>query len=190
MLADDALTDAQTQARSLGPGREERIEDARQCGGRDTGAVVPDLHLDDVEERGLAAGEQPVGRAPAHAPALRRALPRRRHRHGDLTASRERLKGVHEHVQEDLEDLIVVDVKIGHRVGALDAKEHVLANRQLVDEGERLLQGGQDGVTGELRRRWLRELEEAVHDPIESGHLLEDQVGELDAGVPTLDPAL
>ena len=146
MLPYDALADAQAQSRPLGPGGEERIEDASQDCRRDSGAVVPDPHFHDVEEGGLASWQQPVGRAPAEPAALRRPLPRGRDRDQDFAALRQGLKRVHEDVQEHLQNLIVVHVQLRNRVGPLDAQEHVLADRQLVDERERLVQGGQNRV--------------------------------------------
>ena len=190
MLAYDALTDAQAQARSLGPGREERIEDARQGGCRDAGTVVPDLHLDDIEDGRLAPRKQPVRGAAAEPPALRRALPRGGDRDEDFPSLRQGLQRVHEDVQEHLENLVVVDVELRNPVRPVDAQQDVLADRQLVDERERLLQSGQDGVAGELRRRRPRELEQALDDSIEARDFLQDQVGELPAGIPALDPPL
>ncbi len=76
MLANDALADAQAQARSLGPGCEEGIEDARQDRGRNARTVVPDLYLDDVQEGCLTARVEPVRRAAPETAALPRALPR------------------------------------------------------------------------------------------------------------------
>ena len=142
MLADDALADAQPEARSLGPGRKKRIEDARQSRARNSRAVVPDPHLDHVEKWGLTAREQPVGRATAEPAPLRGALPRGGDRDHDLPALRERLKRVHEDVQQHLENLIVIDVEVRDLVGPLDPHVHILADRQLVDERERLLEGG------------------------------------------------
>lgn len=142
MLAYDALADAQSQARSLGPGREERVEDAGQNRARDARAVVPDPHLDHVEEWGLAAWQQPVGRAAAEPAPLRGALPRGGDRDHDLPTFRECLKRVHEHVQQHLENLIVVNEEVRDLVGPLDPDLHPLADRQLLDENLRLLEGG------------------------------------------------
>src|SRR6185312_8016152 len=42
----------------------------------------------------------------------------------------------------------------------------------------------------ESRGRRPRELNQALHDPIEAQYLFQDQVGELAAGIPALDPSL
>ncbi len=84
----------------------------------------------------------------------------------------------------------MVDIELRHGVRPVDAQEDILADSQLVDERERLLQGGQNGVAGELRRRRPRELEQALDDSIETRHFLQDQIGELATGIPALNSPL